>query len=190
MKKITKVNEYQNNQYTTSFEVDCGMFQVDVEVYSTEYQIENLKDTLFSSEISDMNFEFKMDGKRCNYEGFKELYEKLYGKDSFIDFNQDITKYVETEHFRLSGRPYLQNISVDKAKEYLSELLTTSTYATGITMLDTKKIVYVDKWGIIDLAKIAEPDKVHRVKCKRTGSSSDNEYYHFIFDLDAYWGGK
>ena len=190
MKRITKVNEYQNNQYTTSFEVDCGMFQVDAEVYSTEYQIEDLKDTLFSSEISDMDLEFKMDGKRCNYEGFKELYEKLYGKDSFIDFNQDITKYVETEHFRLSGRPYLQNISVDKAKEYLSELLTTSTYATGYTTLFDKQIVYTDKWNIIELAKIAYHNLVHSLKCKRTNCSSDREYQHSIFDLDAYWSGK
>ena len=55
---------------------------------------------------------------------------------------------------------------------------------------EVPKIVYVDKWNIIQLAKIAEPNKVHRVKCKRTGSSSDKEYDHYIFDLDAYWGGK
>ena len=190
MKSIKKVNESTTHQYTTSFEVDCGMFQANVEVYSTEYQIENLKDTLFSSEISDMDIEFSIDGKRCNYKGFKELYEKLYGEDSFIDFNQDITKYVKTEHFRLCGRPHLQNISVEKAREYLSELLATSSYAAGCTTLFDKQIVYTDKWNIIELAGIAEPDKVHRVKCKRTGSDSDREYDHSIFDLDAYFGNK
>ena len=61
MKSIKKVSESTTHQYTTSFEVDCGMFQANVEVYSTEYQIENLKDTIFSSEISDMDIEFIMD---------------------------------------------------------------------------------------------------------------------------------
>ena len=190
MKSIKKVSESTNNQYTTTYKVDCGMFQVDVEAYSSEFEIIGLAGKLFSCEIQDMDFEFSIDGKQCNYEGFKELYNKLYGEGSYLDFNKELTDYIEVEHHRLSNRTYLQNISVGKATEYLSELLTTSNYVTGTTMLDNKEIVYTDKWQIVDLAKIAEPNKVHLAKCKRTNSSSDKEYQHSIFDLDGYWAGE
>ena len=190
MKKIKKVSELTNNQYTTTYKVDCGMFQVDAELYSSEFEMKDLSNKLFSCDIQDIDLEFSIYGKRCNYDGFKELYEKLYGKDSYKDFSKEIVDHIEAEHFKLSDRPYLQNISVDKAKEYLSELLTTSTYATNITMVNGKKIVYVDKWNIVELAKVAEPNKTHEVKCKRAGSSSDKEYTHSIFDLDGYWVGE
>ena len=190
MKKIEKVSELTNNQYTTIYKVDCGMFQVDAELYSSEFEMKDLSSKLFSCDIQDIDLEFSIDGRRCNYDGFKELYEKLYGKDSYLDFNQKIVDYVEYKHFKLSDRPYLQNISVGKAKEYLSELLATSNYATNITMVDGKKIVYVDKWNIVELAKVAEPNKTHEVRCKRAGSSSDKEYMHSIFDLDEYWAGE
>jgi hypothetical protein len=165
------------------------MFQVEVEVYSRAEDM-GFESKLFSVDIDDMDFEFKMDDKQCSYNGFKELYEKLFGQGRFVDFNKELTDYVEKEFFNHTSLPCIQNLSVDKAAEYLSDLLTRSTYATGITMLDNKKIVYVDKWSIVDIAKIAEPDKVHKVKCKRTGGSSDKEYDHYIFDLDAYWSGK
>ena len=190
MKKIKKVSELTNNQYTTTYKVDCGMFQVDAELYSSEFEMKDLSNKLFSCDIQDIDLEFSIDGKRCNYDGFKELYEKLYGKGSYQDFSKELVDHIEAEHFKLSDRPYLQNISVDKATEYLSELLTTSNYVTGTTMLDNKEIVYTDKWQIVDLAKIAEPNKVHLAKCKRTNSSSDKEYQHSIFDLDGYWAGE
>ena len=184
MKKVKKVSESTNNQYTTTYKVDCGMFQVDAEVYSGETEIVGLSGKLFSCEIRDIDLEFNMDGKQCNYEGFKELYEKLYGEGSYLDFNKELTDHIEVEHHRLSGRPYPQNISVDKATEYLSELLTTSNYATGTTMLDNKEIVYTDKYNIIELARVAKPNKVHRLKCKHTNSSSDREYIRTIFEVE------
>ena len=190
MKKIEKVSETSNHQYTTMYKVDCGIFQVDVELYSSEFEMKDLSNKLFSCDIQDIDLEFSIDGKRCNYDGFKELYEKLYGKDSYKDFNKEIVDYIEAEHFKLSDRPYLQNISINKAKKYLSELLTTSTYATNITMVNGKKIVYTDKWNIVELAKIAEHNKTYEVKCKRAGSSSDREYTHSILNLDEYWVGK
>ena len=184
MKSIKKVSEGSTHQYTTNFEVDCGMFQVDAQVYSTDYEVEGLTDKLFSCEFTDIAFEFRIDGKLCQYSGFEELYEKLFGEGSYITFTKELADYVETEHLKLSGRPYLQNVSVDKATEYLSELLTTSNYATGTTMLDNKEIVYTDKYNIIELAKIAAPNKVHRLKCKHTNSSSDREYIRTIFEVE------
>ncbi len=190
MKKIKKVSEQQSCQYTTTYKVDYGMFQVDVEVYSDEFEIADLSNKLFSCEIQDVGFEFSINGKRCKYEGFKELYNKLHGEGSYLDLNKELADYIEVQHQNLSDRPYVQNLSVDKATEYLSELLTDSTYATGTTMLGNKEIVYTDKWAIIELAKIAEPNKVHLVKCKRTNCSSGKEYAHSIFDLSEYFVGE
>ena len=109
MKKIKKVSESTNNQYTTTYKVDCGMFQVDVELYSSEFEIIGLAGKLFSCEIQDMDFEFNIDGKQCNYEGFKELYKKLYGEGSYLDFNKELTDYIEVQHQNLSDRPYIQS---------------------------------------------------------------------------------
>ena len=189
MKNIKKVSEDIAHQVSTRFEVDCGMFQVEVQVYSCAEDM-GFEFKLFHVIIEDMDFEFKMDGKYCNYNGFKELYEKLFGQGKFVDFNKELRDYVEKEFLKNPSFPCVESLSVDKATEYLADLLTRSTYATGITMLGTKQIEYADKWTIIELAKIAEPDKVHKVKCKRTNSSSDKEYDHYIFNLNAYRSGE
>ena len=189
MKSIKKVSEYTTHQVSTKFEVDCDMFQVEVDVYSRGEDM-GFEFKLFNVHVEDMDFEFKMGGKHCNYNGFKELYEKLFGEGKFVDFNKELTDYVKKEFLKNTSLPCIQNLSVEKAREYLSELLTTSSYATDYTTLFDKQIAYTDKWNIIELAGIAEPDKVHIAKCKRAGSSSDNEYDHSIFDLDAYFGNK
>ena len=189
MKKIKKVSEYIAHQVSTVFEVDCGMFQVDINVFSRAEDME-FKFKLFNIDIEDMDFEFKMDGKRCDRNGFRELYEKLFGKGKFDDFNEELADYVEKEFFENTDLPCVQNISVDKATEYLSEVLTTHTYSTGKTMLGNKEIVYADKWNIIGLARIADPDNVRRVKCKAANNPSGNEFAHAIYDIDAYFCGK
>ena len=188
MKKIKKVNERSNHHYTSTYEVDYGMFQVSVDVYSNEFEVAGLGGKLFSCDIQDIDFEFSINGKQCKREGFKELYEKLYGKGSYLDFDKELTSDIKVQHRTLSDRPFVQNLSVDKATEYLSELLTTSIYPTRKTMLGDKEIVYADRWIIVELAKIAEPDSVHRVNCK--GTQSGIMYEHSIFDLSKYFVGE
>ena len=188
MKKIKKVDERSNHHYTSIYEVDYGMFQVSVDVYSNEFELEDLGNKLFSCEIQDVVLDFSINGKRCKHEGFKELYEKLYGEDSYLDFTKELTSDIEVQHLNLSDRPFIQNLSVDKATEYLSELLTTSIYQTRKTMLGDKEIVYADKWIIVELAKIAAPNSVHRVNCK--GTQSGIMYEHSIYDLSEYFAGE
>lgn len=189
MKKIKKVSEHQSHLFTTGFEVDCGMFQVDINVFSRAEDME-FKFKLFNIDIEDMDFEFKIDGKRCDRNGFKELYEKLFGKGKFDDFDAELADYVKKEFFENTDLPCVQNISVSKAKKYLSDLLTEFTYPTGTVMLDDEEVLYIDQWNIIGLARIADPDNVHRIKCKAANNPSGNEFAHAIYDIDAYFCGK
>jgi len=188
MKKIKKISEHCDHHYISKYEVDYGMFQVSADVYSNEFEVDDLGKKLFSCDIQDVALDFSINGKGCKREGFKELYEKLYGEDSYLDFTKELTSDIEVQHLNLSDRPFIQNISVDKATEYLSELLTTSIYQTRKTMLGNKEIVYADKWIIVELAKVAEPDSVHRVNCK--GTQSGIMYEHSIFDLSKYFAGE
>ena len=57
------------------------------------------REKVYEHEISDIEIAYYINDKYCRYQGFKELYEKLYGVDSFKKFEQDITyEFKEAYH--------------------------------------------------------------------------------------------
>jgi len=197
MKSIKKLSEDTSHFYTTKFELDYGMFQVKANVYSRAESLEGLQDKVFDCSIEDIDFEFLMNGKHCIYAGFEELYEKLYGKGSYIKFLEKANDEVEEEFFASSDRKYLRNLSVEEAAKYLKKLLTETSYATSKTMVDHEKVwassipefkkemLYTDRWSIMALAKIAVPNMIHKVKCKWTTAQAEVE--HNVLNLDKYF---
>jgi len=196
MKTIKKVSEYTSHQYTTKFELDYGMFQATAEIYSRAESLDGLEDEVFECCIEDIDIDFSMNGKRCMPDGFKELYEKLYGEGSYVKFLEKTCEGVKAEFFASSDRRYLRNLSVKEAAKYLKKLLTETSYATGKTMWASsvrefkKEMVYTDRWSIMALAKIAVPNMVHKVNCKWTTAGATTEVDHDVLNLDKYFEGK
>ena len=99
MSKIIKNFEDVSYSISTGFSKELGLFTVKGTVWSNAIHNE-LKGT-YEHEISDIEMSYEINGKYCRYEGFKELYEKLYGINSFSQFEEDITKdFEKTYHER------------------------------------------------------------------------------------------
>ena len=93
MSKIIKNFEDRSYSISTGFTNDLGLFSVNATVWS--YVNETKEKGVYEHEISDMEISYEINGKYCRHAGFKELYEKLYGIDSFQQFEKDLIKDFE-----------------------------------------------------------------------------------------------
>lgn len=89
MSKITKVSEQVDYSVFTTMTKDLGLFQVKAEIWSVVTPNAPSTDR-FDHEITEICFVYSVDNKTCKYVGFKELYEKLYGDNSFRKFENDL----------------------------------------------------------------------------------------------------
>ena len=96
MSKIIKVNEVVDYSVSTNFTKDLGLFQVKATIWScvSEWQ------GRYENEITETELIFVLNGKKCKYAGFKELYEKLYGVNTFNQFWADLITEFEEEYFK------------------------------------------------------------------------------------------
>jgi hypothetical protein len=95
MSEIKKVNEVVDFSVFTKFTKDLGLFQVNASIWSMVSQ-----DCTNSHDISDIELDFSIDNKKCKYNGFKEIYEKLYGTDTFSEFRDNLKCEFEEEYFK------------------------------------------------------------------------------------------
>ena len=73
--------------------VDLGIFAVKATTHS--FLFDGIK-TDWGADINETETEFELNGKRCSYVGFKELYDKLY-HGSFVTFEADLIRQIEEE---------------------------------------------------------------------------------------------
>ncbi len=95
MSKITKINEQTDYSVFTTMTKDLGLFQAKGEIWS----IVTPNNGDFYHEITEISFVYAVDNKPCKYVGFKELYEKLYGDNSFRKFEAEL-EYEFEEAYR------------------------------------------------------------------------------------------
>jgi len=95
MSKIKKVDEVVDFSVFTKFTKDLGLFQVNASVWSMVSQ-----DCTNSHDISEIELDFSIDNKRCKYNGFKEIYEKLYGINTFNQFTAELMAEFEKAYFK------------------------------------------------------------------------------------------
>jgi len=95
MSKITKTFEDKSYSLSTGFTKDLGLFKVEATVWSNVMD----REKVYEHEISDVEIAYYINDQYCRYQGFKELYEKLYGVNSFKKFEEDITyEFKEAYH--------------------------------------------------------------------------------------------
>jgi hypothetical protein len=95
MSKIKKVDEVVDFSVFTKFTKDLGLFQVNASIWSMVSQ-----DCTNSHDISDIELDFSIDNKRCKYDGFREIYEKLYGINTFNQFTAELMEEFEKAYFK------------------------------------------------------------------------------------------
>ena len=77
--KIKKTGESTSLQKTTFYKLSKSFYEVDLIVYSQIDKVEEVTSfDLYSVETQDIDTNFFVYGKKVNYSGFKELYEKLF----------------------------------------------------------------------------------------------------------------
>lgn len=108
MNNITKTFEDKSYSMSTGFTKDLGLFKVNGVVWS--YVNSNAPSRgRYDHEINDIELSYEINGKHCAYVGFKELYGKLYGKNSFEKFEQEVTQEFEEAYFTSTPYKNIQN---------------------------------------------------------------------------------
>ena len=97
MSEVIKNYEDVSYSINTGFSKELGLFTVKGAVWS--HAVLNSKNT-YEHEISDIEMSYEINGKYCRYEGFKELYDKLYGNDSFNKFEKATYKEFEEAYYK------------------------------------------------------------------------------------------
>ena len=103
MSKIIKKFEDVSYSITTVFSKELKLFTVKATVWSNAFYNKNIDD--YECEISEIELSYELDGKYCRQGGFEELYNKLYGKDSFAKFERNICMEFEEEYYKSTTIP-------------------------------------------------------------------------------------
>jgi len=96
MSKIKKIESITDLSVYTKFTKDEGMFQIQARVYSMVTQRGNIYD----HDISDIEIEYIINNKKVKYCGFKNLYNQLYGENTFNKYNDEKYKEFEEAYFK------------------------------------------------------------------------------------------
>ena len=103
MSKIIKVDEVTDLNVYTKFTKDEGMFQIEANIYSIVTAVPGVGNK-YCHDISEIELSFLINNQKVQYNGFKTLYEQLYGKDTFSAFY--LKKSEEFEVAYLKTTPY------------------------------------------------------------------------------------
>jgi hypothetical protein len=104
MSEIIKLDEDVNLEVMTTFTKDLGLFQVKAMVYSCVTKVDTTLCLNYSThEINDIELTFSINNKECRGHGFKELYQKLYGEDTFYPFCSKLRSEFEDAYFKLTS---------------------------------------------------------------------------------------
>ena len=101
MSKIIKNQVSVDRSVYTEFSKKQGFFLMCADVWSVVSEITNEIPGIFtySHEITDIELRFRIDGKRCERDGFEELYVKLYGAGAFTKLKLEFEDEVEAEYY-------------------------------------------------------------------------------------------
>ena len=102
MSKIIKNQVNVDRNVYTEFSKDMGFFSIHADCWSVVSEIiseaQNCELT-YSHEITDICMRFKIDGKKCERDGFEEFYVKLYGAGAFAKLRLEFEDEVEAEYY-------------------------------------------------------------------------------------------
>ena len=98
MSKIKKYDEHVSHYAYVTYFKDEGMYEVKASVH---VNIEEGEKRLYH-DVTDVDLEFFVNGKKCTYAGFRNIYEELFGKGMFIVYEENL--YEEFEGHYLENK--------------------------------------------------------------------------------------
>ena len=178
MKSIKLICQDKSHQMTSYYELDYGLFKVKANVYSSIYTLNESIKEIYEHDIVDIEFDFYVNDKRCKHEGFKELYNKLFG-DKFHEFTNELHEEVKSKYLEDTIYTDINSISSNLASECLDKLIAANDFKSSTVIIDRKKLLYTDVRYVRLLAKKA--GKLDILNCKSVnnpdGPTKDREVY-------------
>jgi len=101
MSKIKKIESITDLSVYTKFTKDEGMFQVEARVYSMVSSPAH--GITYDHDIQDIEIEFLINNKKVKHNGFKTLYNQLYGENTFMKYYDEKNKEFEEEYFKTTS---------------------------------------------------------------------------------------
>ena len=155
MNKIKKVSETKLISYITRYKFNKEFFEVEATVFS---QLETIKDVksveVFNAEVQDVDYDFYISGKRVKLDGFKELYEKIFGRGSYCTMTDDLFDEIEKHYLSELEVKTLETLKQGELNDVFNELLVSSCKNKW------DAIHYADNYYLIQAAKLLHLDDV------------------------------
>ena len=185
--KYTNLNFDYYNKYDIKID---KLNSVEFSVSANVYKIANDLD-VYDIEIQDTEATFYLNGKATQYQGYKNLYNGLFGENSYTKHYDELEK-IAVKQFEndITVTPLLRNMSKSDTKKYLKKLLlNTKKYRTDVTTIkdddnNNVDIIYTDSWIIQRFAKHLDSKLVFRHNCKYT--ENDKVADHFITNVTEF----
>ena len=187
MSKIKKTGEdigYNVNGY---YEVDKGIFTVKASLYSIVSKFDHISEAVYHHDINGTDLEFYVDGKRCKYAGFKELYGKLFGVDNFSMFCSDTIKEIEDYHMITSQYPSIKSLTKSQLlKCWKQKFEVVYRATTKRTDYKNGEMVYADDFEFRMITKLLYPETIEKWSLPYAHGDNNKAYIHEVVNLNNF----
>lgn len=163
-----------NFDYYNKYDIKIDKFtSVEFCISANIYKVTNDLD-VYDVEIQDTEATFYINGKATQYQGYKNLYNSLYGENAYIKLYDELEKIAEDKFVSdINVTPLINKLSPIVAKKYLWNLLRdTEKYPTLQTTIKNEDndiiISYSDSYVIQKFAQVIDKKLTFKHMCKYT----------------------
>ena len=168
---------------------DLGMFKANAETRIC-YSQTALFPELHYEEKWDTEIEYEINGKKVNWKGFKELYDKLYGKDAFTDFDNSLEDELQEEAAKVHRNNYkcIHLLDEEEATKYMNAIVSSNemTRHTAVCEFDRKKYLYTSEYLAIEVAKRQQRYAIRRLCVPYSNNPDGKASEHNVVILHEY----
>ena len=181
MRNRNKIKHEKSTKYINlreNLSLDLGMYQAKAEVQLSAERVNTKLYEVYNIDVDEVDIDFYIDSKRCQYQGFRELYEKLFGDDTFVDMvsnlGQDFSKYASEN----CVYPNVVDLPKKDLKKLFHDLLEDIPEANYLTS------AYADDFQFLSVAKLTFPHAIEVFDAPYVNNLDGTSYPHEVVNLD------
>ena len=181
MRNRNKIRHEKSTKYINLREdlsLDLGMYQVKAEVRLSAERVNTELYEVYNIDVDDIDVDFYIDSKRCQFQGFKELYEKLFGENTYTQMVDNLGKDFSKHAYENCMYPNVEDLPKRDLKKLFYDLLENVPQAEG------KYFAYADDFQFLNVAKLTFPDAIEMIDAPYVNSDSGRSYSHQVVNLD------
>ena len=187
MSEIKKTSEDISYLVSSYYELDKGIFKVKASLCGCISKFGDISETVYHHDINDIDLDFYVDGKRCKYDGFKELYGKLFGINKFSIFCSDTMKEIEDYHIATSQYPTLNSLTKSQLLKCWEQKFDVVPKATAeMTDYRWNKMLYADDFEFRLITKLLYPEVIEKCKLPYAHGDNNKKYTHEVVNLNNF----